>query len=73
MSELLDPQVILATLAYCAIGAVIFGLTILAVVKLAPFSVRKEIEEDQNVALGIVLGALVIGFAIIIGAVMISG
>jgi len=73
MAELLDPQVILATLVYCAIGAVIFGLTFLAVIKLAPFSVRKEIEVDQNIALGILMGSLVIGFAMIISAVMISG
>ena len=73
MTELLDSQVILATLVYCAIGAVVFGLTTMAVVKLAPFSVRKEIEVDQNTALGIVMGSLIIGFAMIISAVMISG
>jgi uncharacterized membrane protein YjfL (UPF0719 family) len=29
---------------------------------------RKEIEEDQNVALGVVLGAVVIGIALIVAA-----
>jgi hypothetical protein len=33
-----------------------------------PLSLRKEIEEDQNVALCVVLGAVVIGIAIIVAA-----
>ena len=33
---------------------------------LTPFSIRKEIEEDQNVALGIVIGSVIIGLALII-------
>jgi uncharacterized membrane protein YjfL (UPF0719 family) len=36
--------------------------------KVIPFSVRKEIEEDQNTALGIIMGSVVIGLAIIIAA-----
>jgi uncharacterized membrane protein YjfL (UPF0719 family) len=36
--------------------------------KLAPFSVRKEIEEDQNTALAIVMGAVILGLALIIAA-----
>jgi hypothetical protein len=35
---------------------------------MAPFSVHKEIEEDQNVALGIIIGAIIIGIALIISA-----
>ena len=70
MSELLDPQVILATLVYCLIGAVVFGLAFFVMVKVSPFSMRKELEEDQNVALGILFGSVVIGCAIIIGSGM---
>jgi uncharacterized membrane protein YjfL (UPF0719 family) len=33
-----------------------------------PFSIRKEIEEDQNIALGIVIGAMLLGIALIIAA-----
>ncbi len=73
MSDIIDPQVLLATLIYSAVGAVVFGLAFGAVVKLAPFSVRKEIEEDQNVALAVVIGSVVVGLAIIIAAVMVSG
>ena len=36
--------------------------------KVLPFSLRKEIEIDQNTALGIVLGSLILGISIIIAA-----
>jgi uncharacterized membrane protein YjfL (UPF0719 family) len=37
-------------------------------VKVIPFSVRKEIEEDQNTALAIIMGSVILGLAIIIAA-----
>jgi len=40
-------------------------------VKLSPFSVRKEIEEDQNTALAIILGSVLIGLSIIIAAAIV--
>ena len=52
------------------IGVVVFGIAFLVMVKMAPFSVQKEIEEDQNTALGIVMGSVIIGLAIIIAAAM---
>ena len=53
---------------YAALGVVLFGLFWLIVVKVSPFSIRKEIEDDQNTALGIVLGCGILGIAIIIAA-----
>ena len=35
--------------------------------RVLPFSLKKEILEDENTALGIVIGAIVLGMAIIIG------
>ncbi len=58
----------LSTIVYSALGVVIFGLTFWMVTKIVPFSVRKEIEEDQNTALAIILGSVFIGLAIIIAA-----
>jgi uncharacterized membrane protein YjfL (UPF0719 family) len=55
-------------LIYTTVGVVIFGLAFWLVTKISPFSVRKEIEEDQNTALGIIIGAVIIGLAIIIAA-----
>jgi putative membrane protein len=54
--------------AFALLGMALFGLAWIIVVKVAPFSIRKEIEEDQNTALGIILGALILGISIIIAA-----
>lgn len=60
--------VILTTLIFVVIGLVFFGVGFWLFSLLTPFSIRKEIEEDQNVALGIVIGAMLIGIAIIVAA-----
>jgi putative membrane protein len=66
----LKPMLMLSTLAYALLGSIIFGVSFLVFNKLMPFSVRKEIEEDQNTALGIIIGSFLIGLAIIISAAM---
>jgi len=40
----------------------------LIVVLVAPFSVKKEIEDDQNIALAIVIASVILGSALIIAA-----
>lgn len=57
---------VLVVSVYVVLGLGLFALAYLVVQKLTPFSIRKEIEEDQNVALGVVLGAVFIGIAIIL-------
>ncbi len=64
----MDLDHLLLTLTYTAFGMVVFGVCFVAIVRLTPFSVRKEIEDDQNTALAIVLGSVFIGLAIIIGS-----
>lgn len=59
---------LLTAAVFCALGLGILGLVWLVLVKLLPFSLRKEIEVDQNVALGIVLGSLILGISLIIAA-----
>jgi putative membrane protein len=58
----------LVTLAYTVFGLVIFGIAFWLITKLVPFSIRKEIEDDQNTALAIVIGAVLLGLAIIIAS-----
>lgn len=64
----LNPTTILSSVVYTLLGLGLFGGSLFLVTMLAPFSVRKEIEEDQNVALGIMIGAMFIGIAIIVAA-----
>lgn len=56
------------TVIFVAIGLVVFAIAFFIVVLVAPFSVKKEIEEDHNTALAIIIGALIIGIAIIIAS-----
>ena len=56
------------TVIFVAIGLIVFALAFLIVVLVAPFSVKKEIEEDQNTSLAIIIGAIIIGVAMIISA-----
>ncbi len=62
--QLLDALV--TTLLFVFIGIVFFAVAFGILSRIFP--IRKEIEEDQNVALGIVIGAIMLGIAIIIAA-----
>lgn len=64
------PATLMATFVYSLLGMSMFGVALYVMVKLAPFSIVKEIEEDQNTSLGIIIGSAFIGLAIIVGSVM---
>ena len=59
---------IVNALLFSAMGFALFGLAFYVIVKVAPFSIRKEIEEDQNTSLAILIGSVIIGLAIILAA-----
>jgi len=71
MDELMP--VLITTIIFVAIGLVVFLLAFLLVVMLAPFSVKKEIEEDHNTSLAIIIGAIIIGIAMIIASAIHGG
>ncbi|HEY2324198.1 MAG TPA: DUF350 domain-containing protein [Thermoanaerobaculia bacterium] len=58
----------LITLAYTIFGLVMFAVAFWIIVKTTPFSIRKEVEEDQNIALAILIGSVMLGLAIIIAS-----
>ena len=58
----------LVTLAYTLFGLIVFGVAFWIITKLVPFSMRKEIKDEQNTALAIVIGAVLVGLAIIIAS-----
>ena len=60
--------VVVTTLVFVILGLIVFALAFLVIAKSTPFSVRKEIEEDQNIALAIVIAAVILGSALIIAA-----
>jgi len=67
MSEHIVQSVVMSVL-FSFIGVAVFAVAFLTICKVLPFSVRKEIEIDQNTSLGIVIGSVIIGLSIIIAA-----
>lgn len=65
-----DPlaRLVITTLVFSIIGILLFAGAFWIIVKATPFSVRKEIEEDHNVALAIVIASVIIGIALIVSA-----
>ena len=60
--------VLLTTIIFVLIGLVVFAAAFFIIVRVVPFSVKKEIEEDQNTSLAILIGSMIIGMSIIIAA-----
>jgi putative membrane protein len=56
------------SIVYSGLGVVVLVALFWLIEKILPFSMKKEIEEDQNTALGIILGAFIIGLSMIIAA-----
>jgi uncharacterized membrane protein YjfL (UPF0719 family) len=59
---------VVTTLVFTVIGVAIFSLFMWGFTKLTKIPFRKEIEEDQNVALAVLLGAVAIAIALIVSA-----
>jgi uncharacterized membrane protein YjfL (UPF0719 family) len=57
-----------ASSAFALVGIVVFLIAFFAMTSLLPFSVRKEIEEDHNTALAVLMSSVIIGLAIIIAS-----
>jgi len=63
---------ILDTVVYSLIGIILMGLGFLIISFFTPFSIKKEIEDDQNISLGIIIGAVILGISIIVASVISS-
>ena len=66
MNQMVD--LVVETLVFTLIGLLLFAIAFWIIVKVSPFSIRKELEDDQNIALGIVIAAVIIGIALIVSA-----
>ena len=61
-------EYVVNALVFALLGIVIFILAFAIVDKLTPYALWKEIVEEQNTALAILVGAMSIGMCIIIAA-----
>ena len=63
-----QPVHVVNALVYSLLGIAIFALTFAILDKLTPYALWKEIVEEQNTALAILVGAVALGMCIIIAA-----
>jgi uncharacterized membrane protein YjfL (UPF0719 family) len=61
-------KALIGSIVYSLIGIVMFAISFMVIKLVTPFSLRKEIEEDQNTALAIMIGSVILGLSIIIAA-----
>ena len=57
----------IASLLFSTIGILVFVAGFFVVRKLLPFDVHKELEVDQNTAVGLVIASFILGLAFIVG------
>jgi uncharacterized membrane protein YjfL (UPF0719 family) len=63
-----NPGYLLNAIIYSLLGIIIFSLAFVLIDKMTPYDLWKEICENRNTALAIMVGALSIGVCIIIAA-----
>lgn len=61
-------EALVSSAAFSLVGLLVFGIAFVLMGKLAPFSLRKEIEEDHNVALAIIMAGVIIGIALVVSS-----
>lgn len=62
------PVYLLNAIIYALLGILIFVAAFAAIDKMTPYDLWKEIVEDKNVALAVLVGAMSLGMCIIIAA-----
>ncbi len=58
------------SLIYSAVGIAIFMLAYKVIEMVMPFDLNKELAEDQNTAVGVLVGSVMLGLALIIASAM---
>jgi uncharacterized membrane protein YjfL (UPF0719 family) len=66
--EWLKPAAFFGSILYALIGVLVFWISFIVIDKLTPYRLWDELVEKQNVALGIVVGAMCLGISVIVAA-----
>ena len=59
---------LISSLIYSFLGVFIFWISFLVIDRLTPYHLWKEIIEEKNTALGVLVGGIAIGICIIVAA-----
>lgn len=68
MSEFIPVQLLVNSIIFSIVGAVALGIAFVVLDRLTPYHLWTEVTEKQNLALAILVGCMIIGLSIIIGA-----
>jgi uncharacterized membrane protein YjfL (UPF0719 family) len=63
---------LLAAIVFSIVGIVVFTICLYTIEKVTPFSIMKEIEEEHNQAMAMIVSAIVLGISIIIAAAILG-
>lgn len=61
----------LAAVVFAAIGIIVFIGSFILIDRLTPYRLWKEIIDDHNIALAILIGAIALGLSIIVAAAIV--
>ncbi|MEQ3670712.1 DUF350 domain-containing protein [Pseudophaeobacter sp.] len=62
----------ISTVVYTILGVALMGVIWKVIDWMTPFPIMKEIEQDQNMALAVLIGLVFVSISIIIAAVIVS-
>ena len=65
-------EALVSSAAFAGLGIAVFSVTFWIITKITPFSIIKEIEQDQNTALAVLVASVIIGVAMIVSAAIIG-
>ncbi len=63
---------LVAAVVFAFVGVVVLTCSFFLIARFSPFCIVKEIEEDQNVALAILVSSVILGLSIIIAAAILG-
>jgi putative membrane protein len=66
--EWLNPAVFLGSILYALVGVVVFWISFIVIDKITPYDLWKELIEQRNTALAMVVAAMCLGVSIIVAA-----
>ncbi len=59
---------LMAVALFSIVGIIVLGICLLLIEKLTPYSVTKELIDEHNTALAVVIAAIILGVSLIIAA-----
>jgi uncharacterized membrane protein YjfL (UPF0719 family) len=63
-----DPKILFNSLVYSILGVIVFWISFIVVDKITPYDLWRQLVEERNQALAIVVAAMCLGIAIIVAA-----